>query len=223
MNAKFLSFLDTLAVPIQRLRFYNPSVRQILTAGGYTAPGHDYLTPIQERIFHRVTHRSDNEPIDLPVYVSATITFGNLRLRSDYEQAAVNTAMNRMDIIHRTSTNRGDENGHLLAASLGGSNEITNFVPQAFRQNRGDFWGRMERYIRNFLTLNQNGSINWQLAILYHPVLASYRPIGFCVEITTTDNNNRVQNISFCFANENSSVNDNDFSCAFDMQDYYPD
>lgn len=83
-----------------------------------------------------------------------------------------------------------DEKGHLLALSLGGANELFNYVPQDQTVNSGkgttehnySFWKSTEENIRKLLLDGDRVQFSWK-AVVFYPedltVPANRRPCGF--------------------------------------------
>ncbi len=72
---------------------------------------------------------------------------------------------------------RGDEGGHLIAASLGGAGDRINIVPQAATLNRGD-WRSMEDEFR--AALREGKTVNVSIEVAYPPN-GGVRPSEFFV------------------------------------------
>ncbi|XP_055852167.1 uncharacterized protein LOC129916328 [Episyrphus balteatus] len=115
-----------------------------------------------------------------------------------------------------------DQAGHLLAYSLGGTNDDTfNFAPQTARLNTQtpasySIWWGEEKAMSDFLKAKPNRRIDWELLILHPPLTATeewrLRPIGFCMRHINYNEhgvmvNNKNQAISqrdsvMCFGND---------------------
>lgn len=74
----------------------------------------------------------------------------------------------------------GDEGGHLIASSLGGTGDKINLVPQAATLNRQD-WRDMERYLAGELKAGK--TVNVKIDVGY-PANGAGRPNLFVVEAT---------------------------------------
>ena len=85
-----------------------------------------------------------------------------------------------------------DQRGHLIAASLGGPNDVWNFAPQSGRINchhgRISFWRLNEREMLNFVR-NTGGYVDHTVRCIYDDDLHSRRPLGFEVEVIYYDSN----------------------------------
>jgi filamentous hemagglutinin len=71
----------------------------------------------------------------------------------------------------------GDDGGHLIASSLGGSGDRINLVPQASTLNRGD-WKAMERELAGYLKEGKNVSVKIDVG---YPSSGGVRPNQFTV------------------------------------------
>jgi hypothetical protein len=84
---------------------------------------------------------------------------------------------------------RDDERGHLLAASLGGTNEEFNIVPQTSLINRNvgsqgyTFWYPLEQQIREFLDRNPGAYVLWDTLVFYGDLTVNRRPIAFAQQV----------------------------------------
>lgn len=137
----------------------------------------------------------------LPSVITADIRSMHLEQRRPGMNSAIDAHMTAADRVN------GDHRGHLLAHSLGGPTVDYNIVPQAAGVNthRGGFsaWYFTEEYIRRFLYGFPRGHVNWRLAVMYEPLLDTYRPQGFCLQYTCYYENGTVHTHSdeYCFAN----------------------
>ncbi|CAG7835997.1 unnamed protein product [Allacma fusca] len=69
----------------------------------------------------------------------------------------------------------GDERGHLIAATLGGTNQLYNLIPQhrAVNANRGvagdpqNYWFNNERAVNNFLRAGRDNRIDLEVRLQY--------------------------------------------------------
>lgn len=195
---------------------------------------------IRERVIHIVRHSSDQEDLELPIYVRADIRPHHLRSRTGYttiERQNIQRQMERMGMLTNQpavdmrgiDVRRNDEWGHIVAASIGGTNEPINFFPQAFRMNRGDLWNRMEGHIREFLGNNPNGHVNYEVFIIYNPTLENiidgrqfgYRLIGICVSARFHSSETVYYDIEFCTDNDSVLYQRLDNLCTFDIYEYF--
>jgi hypothetical protein len=99
----------------------------------------------------------------------------------------------------------GDERGHLVAASLGGTNDAFNIVPQHNsvnrRANSGSHWFTTENNIREFVSRDVRRVVDLHIVILYGDLSVSRRPTAFVVQAI--------------FYNSDSSINRSTGSCYF--------
>lgn len=125
----------------------------------------------------------DNEP--LTMYVRARIERRHRGAQRDNIPSFIGRRMENMNAIAGV-----DEQGHLLAASLGGPTTDFNFVPQLNRVNRHlegerSYWYQLETEMRNFLdnTININPYILWDVVVVYENLInGNRRPTGFGIE-----------------------------------------
>lgn len=106
----------------------------------------------------------------------------------------------RMDEMNRLP---GDEQGHLVAASLGGPSHDFNFVPQTSNVNRRylgeSYWYTIEGEIRQFLRQPNAGRVDWTVVVGYN-LAVSRRPTGFGLQFFEYDNaGNLVHDSGNCF------------------------
>nr|XP_043069917.1 uncharacterized protein LOC108131517 [Drosophila bipectinata] len=142
------------------------------------------------------------QPIDLTVTMQATLTYDiaaqNRRAPIHYSIAE---RMQQMDWYRGGNRNTNDEQGHLLADSLGGPSFAWNFVPQSPSVNRavsiaGDFnvvycWFDLEAEIRDILRENQDHYITWTILISYGGLPTSRRPTAFLISVRLMTSNHQ--------------------------------
>lgn len=142
----------------------------------------------------RVTEHGDTLVTNI---ITANIRPGHLQ-RDRQTEGAMTSKLNKH--IGCRNAVPGDERGHLLAYSLGGSNEPYNIVPQYNTVNRWlngleSPWIRLERRIRNFLSQRQVHSDRWvQWTVIVHysanertTTYRSLRPTGFTLNVVFND------------------------------------
>uniref|UniRef100_A0A034WJH9 Type VII secretion system protein EssD-like domain-containing protein n=2 Tax=Endopterygota TaxID=33392 RepID=A0A034WJH9_BACDO len=144
------------------------------------------------------------QPIDLTVTMQATLTYDNTaqNLRADSIHPAIAERLQEMDWYRGGNRNTNDEQGHLLADSLGGPSLPWNFVPQSPSVNRAVeitggttyCWFDLEADIRRILQENQNHYIVWTILVSYGGLPASRRPTGFMISVRHLDSHRRFIN-----------------------------
>ncbi|KAK9498891.1 hypothetical protein O3M35_003442 [Rhynocoris fuscipes] len=142
-----------------------------------------------------VTSYIETEAPIIPNHYNERIT---LVVRARIYERHLNNARERIPpYIRNRMTNLdalpGDEQGHLLAASLGGPTHDFNFLPQTARVNVGfggdSYWYRIEGDIRRYLRNNPTGYVEWTLVIAYGNLETSRRPTGFGLRFRQYDAN----------------------------------
>ncbi|XP_039950886.1 uncharacterized protein LOC120768313 isoform X1 [Bactrocera tryoni] len=144
------------------------------------------------------------QPIDLTITMQATLTYDNTarNLRADSIHRSIAERMQEMDWYRGGNRNTNDEQGHLLADSLGGPSLSWNFVPQSPSVNRAVqirggttyCWFDLEADIRRILQENQNHYIVWTILVSYGGLPASRRPTAFLISVRHLDSNRRFIN-----------------------------
>lgn len=145
------------------------------------------VSPFKERCFRQV--QRNGATVLLPIHVYAEISAQNLKKYKQREPTA--QFKNRLT---QMNARRGDQAGHILAHSIGGTDEAKNIMPQHPSVNLGDIWKRTEKFIHNFLKEDARKPVNqqlkrvfWTAEIYYRPDLSNYRPVGFCIYYYTKD------------------------------------
>jgi len=150
----------------------------------------------------------DNEP--LPLFLSARIERRHRMVR-EVIPTFISRRMDNMNFLTRQ-----DEQGHLLAASLGGPTTDYNFVPQLRTVNRHfegerSYWFELEREMRDFLDDQNNIGpyIYWDVVVVYEDLIhGNRRPTGFGIEAVFFANNSRHHETGTNFiSNEPSDLN----------------
>ncbi|XP_055852165.1 uncharacterized protein LOC129916326 [Episyrphus balteatus] len=147
--------------------------------------------------FEEIIERKDIDRVKQPLYVTkymkATIKSSHAGRRRIAIPKHIQDYLDLVGFIHGRGNRdpNADQVGHLLAYSLGGTNDDTfNFAPQTTRLNtqaEGSYsiWWGEERVMSEFLKAKPNRKINWELLVLHPPLTATgdlrLRPIGFCM------------------------------------------
>jgi hypothetical protein len=132
---------------------------------------------------------NNGRSIELTVRIRAVVRRRHLQARTSMSNS-LNTLIQNLDAVD------GDERGHLIAASLGGTNDAYNIVPQHRGTNRRcgatSHWITLENEIRAFLNANSDRRVTIQVIVLYDNITISRRPIGFYVQAVFYESDNTV-------------------------------
>lgn len=132
--------------------------------------------------------------IDVPVFVHARVEARHLVDRTNIP-SAVTRRMIDMNAVRDQPDLPNDERGHLVAASLGGPNDVWNFVPQTPGANRRygfySHWYTFEGEIRDYIR-RTGGYVDLNILIAYGNVVSNRRPARFGVNIVFYEPNGNV-------------------------------
>lgn len=133
----------------------------------------------------------------LTLVVRASIYPRHLNNPSENVPSYIGVRMNWMNCLSN------DEQGYLVAASLGGPTHDFNFVPQTTSLNRrysgNSYWYTIEGEIRWFLRRSDAGHVECTVVIGYN-LTNSLRPTGFGLRFLEYDNlDNLVHDSGDCF------------------------
>jgi hypothetical protein len=143
----------------------------------------------------------NGESIELTVRIRAVVRHRHLRSRTPMSNS-LNTLMQNLDAVN------GDERGHLIAASLGGTNDPYNIVPQHRGTNRRcgatSHWITIENEIRAFLNASSDRRVDIHVIVLYDNIVISRRPTGFYVQAVFYESDSTVnRNTGNCYFTNN--------------------
>lgn len=160
----------------------------------------------------------NHENVQLTVRIEARIRYSHLQRRTAMPNT-LNIHMRNMDSLSV------DERGHLIAASLGGTNDPFNIVPQYRGTNRryGSFshWYTIEGEIRDFIRYNPEYTASLHVIVLYGDLSISRRPTGFLVQAILYDENESIyrDSGSCYFTNNPDGPSLNEPDLGFDHRD----
>ncbi|XP_055852166.1 uncharacterized protein LOC129916327 [Episyrphus balteatus] len=201
---------------------------------------HRHMRPYSDTNFPfvEIIERKDTNRIGQPLYVTeymkATIKkshTGRDRSKEARIPAHIQTYLDFCGFIHGAGNRdpNADQAGHLLAFSLGGSNDDTfNFAPQTARLNTQtpachSIWFGEELAMNEFLKGGANRKIEWELLVIHPPVTATgesrLRPIRFCMRHQNFNGNAKVDNHNNPITQRDSVMcfsNDADDECRYD-------
>jgi len=157
---------------------------------------------------------SNGESIELTVRIRAIVRQRHLQRRTSMSDS-LSTLIQNLDAVN------GDERGHLIAASLGGTNDPYNIVPQHRGTNRRcgatSHWITIENEIRAFLNANGDRRVNIHVIVLYDNIIISRRPTGFYVQAVFYESDNTInRDTGNCyFTNNPDGPSDNEPDLGF--------
>jgi len=146
----------------------------------YTERLNNPTTSITDYSTIRAPSIPNHDDLMLTVRIRARIRYNHLQSRTSMS-SRLNTLMRNMDMIAGQ-----DERGHLIAASLGGTNDPFNIVPQYRGTNRragsNSHWFTVENEIRTFVNQDRRNSVGLHVIVLYNDLMVSRRPRSFVTQ-----------------------------------------
>lgn len=138
----------------------------------------------------------NKEQVTLPIFVEADI---RARHRKSSQRPGIPSKITK-NLQQMQLIDEIDHRGHILAYSLGGPNEIYNFVPMAKKVNCGpdSLWREIEREISKFLKTHKDGHVEWRF-IAHYDIKSKLRPLrpkGFFLQHTRKHSKNVVEHTS---------------------------
>lgn len=146
--------------------------------------------------------------VTLPIFVTAEI-------KEEYQPKSGNRGsipseitenLDQMEKIGKDKKEE-DQNGHILAYSLGGPTKIYNYIPMARTLNCSSF-KKIENEIRRFVEKDKGNYVSW--SFIAHYIESTYRPVGFFLQHTRHHSNGLVEPTSDVYC---SNLADYKYKC----------